>query len=89
MIDFDKAMLTPDSVFNTPDEVVKCQELTNEQKIKILRHWEYDARELQVAEEENMRSNQPDMLEHVLQALNKLDTKPHHGHPSPTKHGGE
>ncbi len=51
MIDVKKAMLDPTMVFKEPKEVVANDELTRDQKIEILRRWEYDARELEVAEE--------------------------------------
>lgn len=89
MIDLQKALLDPTSVFKTPEEVVRNQELTREQKIDILRRWEYDARELQVAQEENMRTNQPDILDSILKALNMLHAKDLKDHSAPTKQGGE
>lgn len=73
MIDLDRAMLVPASVFKTPDEVLQSEELSREQKIDILRRWEYDARELEVAEEENMLGSNSDILDQILRALLKLD----------------
>jgi len=73
MIDLDRAMLVPASVFKTPDEVLQSEELSSEQKIDILRRWEYDARELEVAEEENMLGSNSDILDQILRALLKLD----------------
>ena len=35
-----------------PKEVVTSEEQTREQKIEILRRWEYDAHQMEVAEEE-------------------------------------
>ncbi len=52
MIDLKKAMLDPTMVFKDPKDVVANVELTRDQKIEILRRWEYDARQLEVAEEE-------------------------------------
>ncbi len=52
MIDVNKAMLDPTMVFKDPKDVVANVELTRDQKIEILRRWEYDARQLEVAEEE-------------------------------------
>ncbi len=46
MVDLDKALLDPASVFKTPEGVLNSHELSREQKIEILRRWEYDAREL-------------------------------------------
>ena len=75
MIDIDKALLNPATVFKTPEEVLKAEELSREQKIDILRRWGYDARELQVAEEENMIGTSVDILGQIMRALLQLDEK--------------
>ena len=76
-IDLGKAMLNPALVFPGPEDVLEGDELTREQKIEILRRWKFDALQLQVAEEENMGSDQPsDILDRVLQALNALNAGP-------------
>ncbi len=54
MTDIDKAMLDPTAVFRTPEEVLLREDMTREQKVEVLRRWEYDAQNLEVAEEENM-----------------------------------
>lgn len=48
-------------------------DLSRDQKIEILRRWEYDARELQVAEEENMIGTNADILGQIMRALLQLD----------------
>ena len=58
MVDVKKALLNPSAVFHRPQEVVQNKELSREQKIEILRRWEYDSRELQVADEESMTAPQ-------------------------------
>lgn len=75
MVDIDKALLDPATVFESPDEVLKSEELSREQKISILRRWEYDARQLQVAEEENMIGTNGDILDQIMRALLQLDEK--------------
>lgn len=85
----EKAMLDPISVFRSPTEVIDENTLTREQKIKILRRWEYDARELEVAEEENMGGGPPDMLDQVLKGLHRLGAEVDIEHSPPTKQGGE
>ena len=76
-IDLRKAMLDPALVFRGPEDLLERDELTREQKIEILRRWKFDALQLQVAEEENMGSEQPsDILDRVLQALNALNAVP-------------
>ena len=92
MIDIDKALLNPGTVFETPDGVLKSEELSREQKIEILRRWEYDARELQVAEEENMIGTDTDVLGQIMRALLQLDEKSEVErleHSPSSKQGGE
>ncbi len=87
MTDIDKAMLDPGSVFDKPSDLLNAEDLTRKQKIEILRRWEYDARELQVATEENMPGNNSDLLDQVLKALNSLGAFSEKSN-SPTKQGG-
>jgi len=88
MIDMEKAMLDPGSVFSSPEDVVKAKSIIREQKIEILRRWEYDARELGVAAEEGMPGNNSDMLDQILEALNKLGAEHNRHSDAPTKQGG-
>ncbi len=86
MIDVKKAMLDPTMVFKEPKEVVATDELTRDQKIEILRRWEYDARQLEVAEEEaGMAVRRPEMFDRVVQALHALDVERDIEHTPPTK----
>ncbi len=86
MIDVKKAMLDPTSVFKDPKEVVANAEFTRDQKIEILRRWEYDAHQLEVAEEEaGMGIRSPDMLDRVIQALHTLGVERDTEHTPPTK----
>jgi len=86
MIDVNKAMLDPTMVFKDPKDVVANVELTRDQKIEILRSWEYDARQLEVAEEEaGMAVRRPDMFDRVVQALHMLDVDRDTEHTPPTK----
>ena len=88
MVDVEKALIDPALVFKTPEEVLADNELSREQKIKILRRWEYDVRELQVAEEEGMEVPQPVMLDVVLCALRALGAPADTERSAPTKQGG-
>ena len=86
MIDVKKAMLDPTSVFKDPEEVVASDELNRDQKIEILRRWEYDARQLEVAEEEaGMAVRRPEMFDRVVQALHTLGAERDTEHSPPTK----
>ncbi len=86
MIDVNKAMLNPTMVFKDPKDVVANVELTRDQKIEILRRWEYDARQLEVAEEEaGMAVRRPEMFDRVVQALHALGVERDTEHTPPTK----
>ncbi len=86
MIDVKKAMLDPTMVFKDPNEVVDSDELTRDLKIEILRRWEYDAHQLEVAEEEaGMGVRRPEILDQVIQALHTLGAERDTEHTPPTK----
>ena len=87
-IDMDKAILDPGSVFLTPEEVVGHTDLTPEQKIEILRRWEYDAAEVAVATEEGMPDGESDLLRRILLALESLGYRADARHVGPTKQHG-
>lgn len=72
MIDLQKALFDPASVFTHPHEVVTHPELTRDQKIDILRRWAYDAKELETAADENMDGGTEDRLNDILTALHEL-----------------
>jgi hypothetical protein len=88
MTDIEKALLNPVSVFRTPQEVLEAKDLSRDQKIEILRRWEYDARQLQVAEEENMVGPRINMLDRVINALRRLDPELNLDKSAPIKDGG-
>jgi len=86
MIDLRKALLDPTVVCENPIEVVDDASLTREQKIEILRSWEYDARALEVAEEEaGMFVSRPEMFDLVINALRTIGAKRDTEHTPPTK----
>lgn len=72
MIDIEQAKLDPTSVFTHPHEVLLNDSLSREQKIDILRRWAYDAREIEIADDENMGGKSGDVLDEVLKCLNQL-----------------
>ncbi len=88
MVDIDKALVDPALVFKAPEEVVADNELSREQKIRILQRWEYDVKELQVAEEEGMEGPQSVTLDEVLGALRALGAPADTERSAPTKQGG-
>jgi outer membrane lipoprotein SlyB len=72
--DLERALLDPTAVFKGPEQVLQRADLSGEQKAAILRRWAYDARELEVAQDEGMRDGEPDVLDRILQALAPLRT---------------
>ena len=88
-IDLRQALLNPAVVFLGPEEVLERDDLTREQKIEVLRRWKFDALQLQVADEENMRSEQSsDLLDRVLQSLHSLNASPNLEDSPSMKQGG-
>ncbi len=85
--DFDKAIKDPTLVYHTPQDVLADLRLSDEQRLQILKRWEQDQRELQVAQEEGMSGGEENILKEILDAMETLD-----GHPdtreAPTKQGG-
>jgi outer membrane lipoprotein SlyB len=72
--DLERALLDPSAVFTGPEQVLERDDLPPEQKAAILQRWAYDARELEVAEDEGMYDGEPDLLDRVLRALDALKT---------------
>lgn len=72
----DPALLDPGSVFASPEAVADHPSLTLEQKIAVLRSWEYDAAEVAVAEEEGMQGPESDLLQRILLTLSQADAWP-------------
>ena len=83
MTDFDQALKDPAACFTRPSEVVDREDLTRDQKLKILHQWEYDVLQREVATEENMPPSKPvnPRLVDIRQALEALGASgdPHTG----------
>jgi hypothetical protein len=65
-------LLDPAERFVDPNEVVADESLTREQKIRILKVWENDAAEAEVATEEGMPEITASRLRPVLLALRRV-----------------
>jgi hypothetical protein len=84
-----QAMIDPASMFLSPMAIVGDERLASDQKIELLRRWEYDAREMQVADEEGFPAREPgSLLDAILAALHSLGAGPDIEHSPPTKQGG-
>ena len=67
------ALQDPQQLFARPSDVRDHPDLSREDKIKILQHWAYDVRDVEVAEEEGMPSSEREgFLQQILDALSDL-----------------
>ena len=70
--DYDRALIAPEQVFKSPMDIVTTESLTPEQKLKILKHWEANALDLQVATEESMTGPGNSRLGEIRKAVKML-----------------
>ncbi len=92
MSNYEQIKNNPTAYFKNPQDVLNNKNLTKQQQIAILRSWEFDVREQEVAEEENMpntTNTNPDILADILTALRALGAGVDVLHTPPTKQGGE
>lgn len=68
-----QSLLDPARWFATPEDVLTRGDLTREQKVEILKRWEYDAAEADVATEEGMPGEDGGALQLILMALSRLE----------------
>ncbi len=74
-----EAIADASKIFDTPMEVVDAKDLSRDEKIKILKNWELDARRLISSGDENMideRGPPRSRLPEVQAALRVLDVEP-------------
>jgi hypothetical protein len=67
------ALRDPSATFSAPEDVLRAPELTREQKIRVLKLWEHDAAEAEVATEEGMPGGEQGLLSRILLALQQLE----------------
>ncbi len=82
------ALLDPSSVFPRPAAVLSDKTLSKDQKVEVLRRWEYDACEVSVAEDEGMPAQDGEVLRQILEALQVLVGEIDTDDTPPTKQGG-
>jgi hypothetical protein len=70
--DYDRALLSPGSVFEQPMDVVATDSMTAKQKLEVLKRWELDARNLDEATAENMSGGEASPLGDVRAAIDLL-----------------
>ncbi len=82
----------PADYFNSPEDILKDDRLSEIEKHKILLSWARECREHQVATEENMGNagdDDNDLLDRIETAITKgLGLPLHLDKAAPTKHGG-
>jgi len=86
--EIERAMESPGSVFGSPEEVLEHPELTAAQRIEILRRWQYDAVEVDVAVEEGMPGEDDPLLRRIMLALGTLTGPIDLEHLGPNKQHG-
>ena len=91
MVSLEKARLDPGSAFKNPHAIVDDKSISRDDKVDLLRRWAYDAREIAVAEEENMMGSSDDrhhiLLEDIQRCLLELGIKSDELKTPPTKQG--
>jgi hypothetical protein len=85
---FEKALLDPQSVSETPQNVVHAPSLSTDRKIEILRRWEYNVSEEAVALEEGMPGEESGLLREILVAIGELGGSIDAERTGPTKQHG-
>ncbi|MDE1147842.1 MAG: hypothetical protein PW843_14665 [Azospirillaceae bacterium] len=55
--------------FETPHDLVVCDQLNRAEKVLLLRHWEHDVHLMMVASEENMTTGEPPKTAEQMSAI--------------------
>ena len=71
-INFKQALLHPDSVFSSPQELRDYPGLSRKQKIKIFRNWASEAKTTEKHDVESMRFERRPKLNEILHALSDV-----------------
>jgi hypothetical protein len=90
---FEEALTDVSKVFGQPEDILRAEDLSNEQKVALLRQWDTDLRLLMVASEENMTASTApgrtaELLQSVHQAMIRLGHEPEVDKQAPDKTGG-
>lgn len=81
------ALMDPAAVFSEPRAVLAAPDLSDQDKLAVLKRWEQDARELEVAEEEGMLGEGGSRLADVIKAIESLAVRRLPEVAAPDKHG--
>jgi len=88
ILDMDRALLDPGSVFASPEDLLAHKDLSEQQKVDLLQRWAYDASEVSVSTEEGMSGDNGELLQRILRALDQLKSGIDSEHVAPTKQHG-
>jgi len=78
-VDLARARLDPGAVFPSPEALRDRSDLSRQEKLDLLRRWEYDARELSTAEAEGMVGGEASLLDRIEAVLGELREEPDGG----------
>ena len=67
------AISDPTREYRKPMDVVKDDQLDNDEKLRILESWKKDAELLSVAQDENMAGGERPQLQDVMLAIQELE----------------
>lgn len=84
---YENALIDPAMMFSNPQDILKVEAFSTAQKLAILKRWEQDARELEVAEEEGMTDSDDSLLSEIIRTIDKLDPDFHQSPAAPNKQG--
>jgi hypothetical protein len=92
---FEDALVDVGKCFTNPNDILGAEDLSHQQKVKLLKQWEFDLRENLVASEENMTSemtpegHSAELLRGVRKALISMGAVDHKDETAaPMKQGG-
>lgn len=91
---FDEALTDVSKVFGRPEDILSAADLTEAQKVTLLKQWDTDLRLLMVASEENMTGpaapgrTTAELLQSVHKVMTRLGHGPTEENRSPNKGGG-
>ena len=91
---FEETFVDVGKIYAHPGDIVAADDLSQPQKVKLLRQWEFDLRENLVATEENMTTDatpeghSAELLRSVRKALLSLGADHRDETAAPTKTGG-
>ncbi|OGT32742.1 MAG: hypothetical protein A3C44_00510 [Gammaproteobacteria bacterium RIFCSPHIGHO2_02_FULL_39_13] len=70
--ELERIMADPSAVYQRPEDVLSDSRLSHKQKVSVLKQWAFDAREIEVAQTENMRG-EASPLHQILVILHQLE----------------